>query len=438
MSGFDTTLVAYHVRRLDDDGLAALVADLWSVRGYETATEGGDIVARHGTEAVRIRSGSGADPSSEVPPDVIVTTGGRGQRQDPAHSHGDARVVDGTALAEMLGYAIDRSVARELCERHLGGKPESLAPPPGRRLRRRTGTVLGSAPTLALLVGALAIAVLLASVAGFPSVDASADTPADGESGTVAEKTPSTDDSVSAAEPAGSSRDGRATEGFPPGVTAAGITDVEALARAHERAVGNRSHTVWVDWYRPQRMRPNGTLRHRDIDITTEKDRFLIRTSIEQSANRTHREAIYHDGSAIYAAGWNDTTERYDQPLRITPRQVTVATPASVRARIVRQYLSTPETSIAGVVERDGTQLYRIRGQGRPNVSWTVAIIDYEVEALLDSQGFVHDISIRANVSYPQVADNSTIPIERTVTYGRMNTTTVDPPAWYENHTRGE
>jgi len=436
MSAFDATLVAYHVRRLDAEGLTALVADLWRARGYETASEGRDVVARHDTEAVRIRIGSGSDTPSEARPDVVVTVGGNSDGGVQDIDGESVRVVDETALAEMLGYAVDRSVARELCERHLGGEPEHLAPPPGRRLRRRAGTVLGSAPVVALLVGAVAIAVVLAGVAGVAPGDVGADAPADGESETVAAETPSTDDSSSAADPTGSYRDGRATEGFPPGVTAGGIDDVEALARAHERAVENRSHTVWVDWYRPRRMRPDGTLLQRDIDIATEGDRFLIRTSLEQSDNRTHREVVYYDGNAIYAAGWNDTANRYDQPLQITPRQVTVPTPASVRTQVVRDYLSTPETSIAGAVERNGTRLYRITGQGRPNVSWTVTVNDYEVEALVDSRGLVHDLSMRANISYPQVADNSTIPIERTVTYGRINTTTVDPPEWYGNQTR--
>ncbi len=421
MSGFDTTLLGYHVRRLDADSLAALVADLWSARGYETAREDGAVVARHGTEAVRIRVAPGPDTPSTVPADVVVTTGG--------HDSAGARVVDETALAEMLGYAVDRSVARELCERHLGDPPGDLAAPPGQRLRGRTRTALGSVPVLALLLGAVAVAVVLASVAGLPSGDTGQDGPADGELDTVAVGTASADSTGAAGE------DRPASE-FPPGVTAAGIEDVEALARAHYRATANRSHTVWVDWYRPERMQPDGTLLQRDIDVATDGDRYLIRTSLERSGNRTRGETIYYDGDDIYVAGWNDTAGRYDRPLQVTSRQVTVPTPGSLRVRVVREYLSTPETSVAGVVERDGTRLYRVRGQGRPNVSWDVAVTDYSVEALVDPRGRVHEVSMRANVSYPRVADNSTIPIRRTITYGRVDTTTVDPPVWYENYTR--
>jgi len=117
-----------------------------------------------------------------------------------------------------------------------------------------------------------------------------------------------------------------------------------------------------------------------------------------------------------------------------TPPDVVVTTEGDIRVQLVRQYLSTPETRIAGVVERDGRRLYRIEGEGVPNVSSTATIRNYSVEALVDSDGFVHDVTVRATVEHPQNS-GQTLRIEREYTYDRVDETTIEPPAWYLNHT---
>jgi hypothetical protein len=431
VSGFDTTRVASHVRRLGEDELAVLVADLWAARGYETAREGTDVVASHGAETVHIRPSAGGRWGRTAPAVVVSQKG-----SDPAAG----RAVDAAGLAEMLGYAVDRPTARDICRRHLGGVPADLPPPPTRRLRRRVGTLGTATPVLAVGVFALVlvVGVLLGGgvVPGALGVGG-----ADAGPGDVSEQ--SIRNESLGGDPAGENGSQSSVPTWspsvdsssPPGVTRSGIGDVEALARAHERAVANRSHTVWVDWYRPRNLRPDGVQVQRDIDIASEGERYLIRTSDEVAGNRTRSGSIYHDGSGVFVAVWNETTNRPERVFRITPRQNTVPTPETVRTGVVRRYLSTPTTDVTGVIERDGRRLYRVVGTGPPNTSSAVTIQNYTVEALVDSRGFVRDVTVRATVSHPDTSPRRAFPIKREITYGRVGTTTVDPPEWYLNHT---
>lgn len=435
MRGFDDALVAYHLRRLDAEGLAALVADLWEARGYETTREGRDVLAGSGEESVRIRVAPGG-VSPDVPVDVVVAPGGSGDD--------GVRTIDADGLAERLGYAVDRETAREICDRHLGAAPSALPPPLSVRLRERAST-LGSATPAVLGVSVIAVALVL-GVAGV-AVTGGPDEGSASESGPgmVGETTPLPDghaaeikgiETDSGNAESGASLDRSAGGPLPPGVTGSGIEDVDALAAAHERAVANRSHTVWIDWYRPRNLRPNGTRIQRDIDIASEGDQYLIETENEAGGERTRSGAIYHDGSGLYAAVWNETAREYGRVFRITPRQNSVPTPESVRTRLVTRYLSTPRTNVTGVVEQDGQALYRVTGTGQPNTTSAVTIRAYSVEALVDSQGFVRDVTVRATVEHPDTSPERTFRVEREITYDRVGTTTVEPPAWYLNHTR--
>ncbi len=430
MSGFDAARVAHHVGRLDGDELAALVADLWAARGYETAREGTDVVASHGDEAVRIRVSAGGRWGHTAPTAVVSRAGSDRE---------EGRTFDAGGLAEMLGYAVDRPAARDICRRHLGGAPGELPAPPATRLRQRVGTVGTATPVFA--VGALALVLVVGVLLGAaivpgagvlggsdaaPGVSAEEPAPNESQQGTMRVGDEVSQSSVPTWSPS-------VDASSPPGVTRSGIEDVDALARAHRRAVANRSHTVWVDWYRPRNLRPDGVQVQRDIDIASEGDRYLIRTSDEVAGNRTRSGSIYHDGSGIYLAVWNETTDSPDRVFRITPRQNTVPTPETVRTGLVRRYLSTPRTNVTGVVERDGRRLHRVVGTGPPNTSSSVRIQNYTVEALVDSRGFVRDVTVRAMVTHPDASPRRAFPVKREITYGRVGTTTVDPPEWYLN-----
>lgn len=159
MSSYDPSVVAYHVRRLDSDALRALVADLWSARGFETTVEDGTVRASDDSETVRIAVGV---PPRDGSVDVVVTP--HGTTGEP----GDRQVVDATDVAEMLRYAVGPAAARDLCERHLGAPPEALRASPATRLRRRaTGVVERTPPALVVL--AVVVVVGLAGLAQLPA-----------------------------------------------------------------------------------------------------------------------------------------------------------------------------------------------------------------------------------------------------------------------------
>jgi len=437
VTGFDADRVAYHVRRLDAEGLAALVADLWEARGYETTRDGSDVLVRGTSGSVRVRVAPGGGVAPDATADVVVAPGGYDGDGD------GVRTVDATAVAELLGYAVDRQAARDICNRHLGAPPAALPPPLSDRLRERAGALASVTPAV-LGVGALAV-VLVIGVGGVAITSGPAGDPLSAsDPGTVPDTSPLSDghaagikgiETVGEKEQSGTSQNQSGDRTLPPGVTESGIEDVDALAAAHERAVANRSHTVWVDWYRPRNLQPNGTRVKRDIDVTTEGDRYLIETENEVDGERTRSGAIYHDGSGIYVAAWNETDGSYGRVFRITPRQNNVPTPESVRTRAVTRYLSTPRTNVTGVVDRDGRRLYRVVGTGPPNTTSAVTIRNYTVEALIDSQGFVRDVTVRASVEHPDTAPERVFRVKREITYDHVGSTTVEPPAWYLNHT---
>jgi hypothetical protein len=441
VTGFDADRVAYHVRRLDAEGLAALVADLWEARGYETTRDGSDVLARGRDGSVRVRVAPGGGVSSDGAADVVVAPGGDDGDGD------SVRTVDAAGVAKLLGYAVGRQAARDICDRHLGAPPADLPPPLSDRLRERAGALAPAAPAV-LGIGALA-AVLVIGVGGVTVTPGpTGESLSASDPGTVPDTSPLSDghaagikgietDSEEGGQP-GPSMDRSGDGTPPPGVSESGIEDVDALAATHERAVANRSHTLWVDWYRPRNLRANGTRVKRDIDIASEGGRYLVETGNEVGGERTRSGAIYNDGTGLYVATWNETDGSYGRVFRITPRQNNVPTPESVRARLVTRYLSTPRTNVTGVVERDGRRLYRVVGTGPPNTTSAVTIRNYTVEALIDSRGFVRDVTVRASLEHPDTTPERAFRVKREMTYGRVGSTTVEPPGWYLNHTRGD
>lgn len=426
MDPTDTTALEHHLRRLDGDTLAALVADLWAARGYETDREGGTVVARTGRgETVRISvPRAGGDAQSA---DVVVAFGA---------TAGDAHPVDAAALAELLRYGVDRAVARDLCERHLGAPPSDLPAPPLVRARRRVAGPLGAA-TPALLVGAAAVAVVLGAFLWFGAVPfASAFDAAPGDGGeTVVTPGPETS-AESAAERADR---GVSTAEFPsspdtppPGVTESRVVNLTALAAAHERAMANRSYTIWLDRY-SERVNANDTRTQHDIDMSVEGERFLITNARVESGDRRRLGAVYRDGTVTYGAVWNRSTGTYGQVLRIDPRHDLAPTPDTVRRTAVLRFLSTTETNVTRQTPRDGTTLYRVVGTGQPNATAFDRVWNYTAVALVDSRGYVRDLTVQ----FTARSSSRIYRMRHEITYSRVGTTTVETPAWYERHQNG-
>ncbi len=425
----DTDVLEYHLRQLDGDALAALVADLWAARGYETSRENDTICATHGDDTLHIRiprATEGTASHSGVPPDIVVAVGGAG-------GSSDARTVDAATLAEVLGYAVDRSVARGLCEQHLGAPPEDLPAPPLTRARRRAeGFLDRTTPAVLAVASVLALLTALLWVGPVPLAGQSG--PATADDVTVV-ATPDTDalaagtdiraDLDAPVENEASFPSSPRTP--PPGVTDEGITDIEALATAHERAMANRSHTVWLDRY-SERVNANTTRVQTDIDMMAEGDRYRITTTRVQSDAREPLGEVYHDGTVPYGAAYNETTGRHDRVFKIDPRHDVSPTPETVRKRAVGRFLSTAETNVTGQTSQDGTTLYRVVATGEPNATAFDTVHNYTAVAVIDARGHVREMT----VEFTGRASGRIYRIRHEVTYDRIGSTTVDPPPWYE------
>jgi hypothetical protein len=395
----EQALVEAHLRRLSDDECAAFVADLWAARGYETRREGTVVTATRGTETLRIAVASVDDQQNA---DMLVSLDG----SQPAPTGG--RVVDAAGLAERLWYAVDRSVARELCERHLGAPPAALRPPLRRRLAQRLPTAPEVSVSATAIVVLLAIAVVALTMAGAPQGD-----------GSPGDETPT-------ATAVGSDQRGVVEQAFPPGVDGAGIRDLDALAAAHERMVSDRPVTIWVDQQRPDFA--NGwTIRTYDMDVASNGQQYRVDIATGERGNRTDLGTLYHDGVVSYARIVQDGNESYRE---LSPQQVEqsiVPTPSGVAVRLVRRYLSTPTTEMVGTVERDGQTLYRVVGTGQPDGPALRAVENYTVTADIAASGFVRNLT----AEYTTVDGDRRYRLGYEVTYGRIDATTVTPPEWY-------
>ncbi len=400
--------MAARLRRLDAGTIAALVADLWAARGYETTRDGARVVAATDGSAVVVRVGRGAD---ERPPDVVVSLGGR----DPAPPGG--RVVDATDLAEMLLYAVDGPTTGALCTRYLGGPPEALAPSRGVRDRlagfgawRLARPVVGRrGARIAVLIVAVAALVGVLSWGGAPpaaptgetgALSGGVDTPAAVPSATT---TPAT----------------RAAA--VPGLAADGVANLTALAAAHERGLAAGSFTAWVDRYY---TRTDGTRVQRDVDVAVTADRSLTVVTVEDDGGQTTVLAVYDDGEARYAA--EPAADRYR---RLDPGESVefgVPGPTTLRREVVARYLSTPTTRVSGAVTRDDETAYRVVGTGPPSVPALDGVRNYSVVALVDERGVVRELTAR----YVPAGDDAT-PVRFEVTFDRLDATRVEPPFWY-------
>ncbi len=416
----EMAVLEYHLRRCDRETLAALVADLWAARGYGTTREAGVVRAAHAGETVHVGVGAAAAASDEAV-DVVVAPDGVAPDRD-------VRVVDAADLAELLAYAVDRPVARTLCERHLGASPAALPVPPLTRARRRTARVLdGATPVVAVTaVVLLAVAGVLAGAVPPGGDSGAADA---GEADIVTPGTPDdrtvradTDRSLPDVGP-GPFPSEPSTP--PPGVSEEGITDIDALATAHERAMANRSHTVWLDRSTRRLNGEDERLAH-DIDMVTDGRRFLVTTTDVESDEGQRLETVYYDGVDAYRAEYDDATGEYGDVERADPRSVS-PTPDSVRESLVWRYLAAENTTVTGTTVRGEPNVYRVVATGGTEARGFDHVWNYTAVAQVDARGFVHDLA----VEFDARSGSRVFRVRHEITYHRVGSTEFEPPDWY-------
>ena len=386
-------VIEAHLRRLGNDDCAAFVADLWAARGYETRREGTEVIATRDGDSLTISVGAVGDTDG-----AHITVSVAGDRTDS----GTARVIDAGELADCLWYSVDRTDAQTLCERHLGAPPAALSLPLLARLSRRV-----SVSRLAVFGGVAVLVVLIAVGVGAIPDTADVDTAVVGGDG-GATATPT-------------------ERALPPGVNDSGITDVDALSLAHQRAVGNRSLTIWVDQQRPV-FNDGWTIRNYDMDVTTNGQQYRVNVSAGARGEQTTLGTLYHDGDTTYVRVRQNGTSNYQT---LSPEQRAnsiVPSPAEISFQLVTQYLSTPTTEVVGTVERDGQTLHRVVGRGQPRARTLGVSGNYTATAAITTSGFVRNLT----VVYTTDEQSRQFRLSREITYDRVDETVVAVPEWYE------
>lgn len=375
----DPALVAAHVRRLDPDARAAVVADCLTAAG---------VAAERDETTVRVRRAGRERRLSTVP--------------DPEAD----RVLSPAAVRDVLLYRVARPDGDRIAERHLGAPLDDLRPRLSRRVAARAGAL--ATPVVLLVLVVAAAGVVVGGIAGGP--DEAPATPMATATGTTA-----------AGAPVAMSRTSSAVSEAPrvPGLGVDGVRDVETLAAAHDRA----RPESYVARVQARRIASDYDVVTRNVTLRVEGDRYRADVVTERAGERTGRAVVYGDGDARWAGtrrdgGW--TVER----LGANKTGAAGVDPTTLGQTGVRNALATPETSVSGPVEYAGWPAYRVVGTGAP-ASVTDAVETYRVVAHVRPDGFVYAVRIEYTLLGPRLSD-------RTLTWRYVRAdATVETPFWY-------
>jgi len=366
----DRSALLARLRRLDPAARAAVVADCWAAAGHDVERDGA---------TVRVAGVDGERRLSTV--------------DDPAAD----RTLDAAAVREALLYRVDRADADRIAEAHLGAPLDGLRPP----LADRAADAARALATPAVLV-AVVLVVAAGGLVGGTGGEVSDETPT-----AAPTPTPTPAPTATALAP---TRNVAA-----PGVGPGGVTDLAALAAAHERARPD-AYVVWVDF-----ERGDGAV-VRDVDLRVDGDRYHAEVEVERDGRTTNLAAVYGDGRARRALVVSDevsTTQRLG-PTEAGPAGVD---PEDLGAEGVGYWLSTPETRVTGVVENEGWTGYRLVGSGVPP-DRGAAVESYRFEAVVGSDGFVGHLVVEVELAGAETDDR-----RFEWTYGERSPT-VTAPGW--------
>lgn len=446
---------------LDRAACTAFVRDLLAARGDDVEAVGdGVLVATDGSrERVVFVHHPRQFRRSPTPPsavDVIVTSSATAGRARELAADRDATLVDAGDLHGLALYGLDRGRANEIFLTHLD---RPLAVPDrgdersskGARTRfasrvadrwdqwnrgeiggqwvtvgrketiSRRGSVVAASALIVALVVFGAFAGLPGGIAPVSVLSGGGD--ADGGASGSAEA------GAVSVTPAPAATVGPRLEPtnetirvLPPGLDGSGIVDAEALAYAHERALGNRSYR-WMVTYE---KRVGGRTVTETREVVTFERPGVYRMDVTQQGDPTGSPTLLTSEPA-YADG-----ERRYEPIRVAGSRedvramnLSVTEEREFRERAgtyVEWYLSVSRSAITDVTERNGRTRYRIETIGDPYPGAENA----RASALIDERGIVHEL--RSERDVPE----SDTTVVLTFRYAAIGNATVEPPAWYE------
>ncbi len=419
--------VRRRLRGLSDERFVAFVAALWDARGAETrVVRGTNVVeARRGGQTRRLRTVTGRRvPSEGEDVDTLVLA-----RPTSAVRGTDAfegRIVDSDDVHAMLLYAVPRSAADDLCRRFFD---RSLV-----EEREPSRTVTARAPehSASLVVGLLGLTLLVASVFGGPMLYGGAN-PVFGAPDSVgadpADETTTPDATSENASAAGTSSLESAP--FPPGLGPDGVTDYDTLADAHAHAVTGQSYRLTITHREYVDGKP--TAYRRETVFVAEPT--VYRSELEGAGNLERgplvvaRVEAFADGETRYEH--RVVADEFDRSYTVDAVDSDLV--SGVRngegryADRVEQYvgwfLSVSESDVVDSFEREGTRYYWVRLGSDPYPG----VENSTGSALVDENGVVHEVM--RQYDYPGSDGVSAVV---SIRYTDFGTTTVSPPAWYE------
>lgn len=421
-------VVDAHLARLDTDVRRAFVADLWAARGFETTIDDAVVVARHSGESLVVypvpRRRFRRVRPPVCPVDIVVAFDAVPAW---ATARDDVRVVAPPDLREMLRYALDPADTESIYRRHLGDAPAALTASLSLRTRQRLDALYGVEESVTVTVVVTLVAVVVLVLAGSNALFA-----ADGTEPLLGAANSSDSFGADVVTPEPTSQSTRAaTVSAPPavgpvdtvpGVGPDGVTNLTALALAHDRELGD-SYTLWTDRYRPQNGVPGAPRTQRDTDMTVDGDRYLVEETFETGEERRLVRVVYFDGTDWYV---DDRSTDTASVRWVNGSSGDVApNPHHLRRTLVTRYLATPTTDVTerSYVGRDTR--YRLEGEGTPP-TFTADVYNYSFVAFVGERGLVHE----ATVDFTVVTVEGSYRLRFEWTYGEFGAATVTEPAW--------
>ncbi len=435
-------------RSLDEAERTAFVADLWAARGWETSIEGGAVVAtRDGMERhLRV-----VDPGRVGVPalddaDTLAPARDRDAVRRAAERAG-VRYVPPAVLYEQLRYAVDRETATTLFESTFEQPFDTpgphVRPPVSERFRQfvaetpRTARNGFGEPRLALSV--LLVVVLVGVVVAGPVL-----TPNEGDVPQVAENaTAGTAGAGALGEssgPSDSATEATNSDGLPPGVGRSGITDLSRLLAAHEQRVIGRQRTLHVAATGPpnssfmdSRTAWNYTVRvqrsyHYSFDMNyTYPSGGLSRN---RSGADSVRIGVFANGGVNYRQRVDATGTSYLRyPTEAAGGAWTFTTEVT---RYLQYFLSEEQSMISCTESGNGgagikTHSCRIVVTGAPATIPNAE--SYRATAVVNRNGVVTSLAVSYTLPDSD-GDGAREPVQFTLSYESLDTTTIAEPAW--------
>ena len=217
-----------------------------------------------------------------------------------------------------------------------------------------------------------------------------------------------------------------------PGISGAGVVDVDTLVDAHLRAVRGQSYEFTER--RGTSETSNGTVpMSLDHRARVESENTYSRWAVNTVGSRLPREANYSqyvvdgDGFAeVPALGTNRTLRRSIRSSNATARI------GSEAAAAIRRYLDrSPGRTTVDSTRVDGQPYYRVESRGGA-VTAVVNASNVTISALVSPAGFVRSL----DVGYRETRLGDSHRVRYRFAYDRVGTTTVDPPDWVRNWNR--